>query len=136
MVDSGWELIRAIKGKQIELTACFWLYSSETNDWKLAFAMPKVDTDGPRKAYETIHSVIPTSKAGASERGRFDRLFQLYMGNIVALGPSSRLVQSVLEVPLDPESSGARFKRSRLGDSFFDDVYIYNLTKVNGSPKP
>jgi hypothetical protein len=125
MVDSGWELIRAIKDKEVGLAACFWLYSSEVNDWKLAFAMPAVDTEGPSKAYGIIHSVIRPS----------DRLFQIYWGNIVALGPSSRMVQSVLTVPMDANSSGARFKRSRLGDSFFDDVYIYNLAKLNGSQK-
>jgi len=131
MVDSGWELVRALKDRQVEISACFWLYSSEVNDWKFALCLPQVDKDGPLRAYETIQSVIREPSVRPSEPGRFDRLFQLYLDAITVFGPSNKLVRSILEVPLDPNSSGVRFKRSRLGDSFFDDVYIYNLSSLS-----
>lgn len=136
MVDSGMELARALLGQQIELTACFWLYSAEANDWKLAVSFPQVDTEGPKKAYETIQTIQSVIRPAGfrqsePEPARFARLLRLYLDDITVLGPSHRLVRSVLAVPLDPDSPGVRFKRSRLGDSFFDDVYVYNLRALS-----
>ncbi len=132
MVETGRQLIRALRDRKNEVRACFWLYSEQLNDWKLAVALPEVDTAGPRKAYDTIFSVTRPAFWVGQDRRSFDLLFQLF-DHVVVLGPSNRQVRSVLSVPMDPNSLGMRFKRSRLGDNYFDDVYIYNLTRLDGS---
>lgn len=128
MVDCGWEVIRALKNRSVELSACFWLYSAEINDWKLVLSFPEVEKDGPKKAYQTIQSVIWPE--GYRMIDPDSLLFRLYLHDITVLSPSHPLVRSARSVTLGTESGGVRLKRGRLGDSFFDDVYVYNLTKL------
>jgi hypothetical protein len=128
MVDGGWHVIRALRGRQIELSACFWLYSAETNSWKLVLSFPQVKRDGPKKAYQTIQDAIWPEGYRILDPESF--LFRLYLDDITVLSPSDPVVRSILSVPLGTESGGVRFKRNRLGDSFFDDVYIYNLKRT------
>jgi hypothetical protein len=128
MIDSGRELVRALLQRQVELTACFWLYSSERNDWRLVVAFPQVEKEGPLKAYETIQSVIRPLGAQQTTPEGFRRLLRLT--DVSVLEPSNRLVRSVQSVPLFDED-GMQFKQSRLGDSFVEGVYIYNLSQLS-----
>jgi len=127
MIESGWELARALRQRQVEIAACFWLYSSDKNDWKLTLALPQVETDGPLKAYEAVQSVIRPLGPQQTEPERFRRLLRLT--DVSVLEPSHQLVRSIQTVPLLNED-GMQFKESRLGDSFVEGVYIYNLSKL------
>lgn len=130
MLDSGRELIRALRDRQINVTACFWLYSAETNDWKLAVSFPQVRDEGPRKAYEIIQSVVRPKGLSQFEPERFKRLLRLFLDDVIVYSPSHQLVRSISEVSLDPHWAGTRLKRSRIGDTYFDDVYIYDLNQA------
>lgn len=128
MVDSGRELAKALKDRQVQLSACFWLYSAETNNWQLVVALPQADTDGPKKAYEIIQSIIRPVGIIQNETKSFDRLLRLYLDDITVLSPSNPLVRSMSAVQFEPDSLGRQLKRSRIGDVFVDDVYVYNLS--------
>ncbi|MGH9796205.1 MAG: hypothetical protein ACRD5G_15670 [Candidatus Acidiferrales bacterium] len=125
MIEAGRELARAMRERQVELSACFWLYSAERNEWQLTLALPLVDTQGPLKAYEIVQSILRPLEPVHTQSHPFRSRLQL--SDVSVLGATRPLVRSIQDTPLDED--GARF-RGRLGDSFFDDIYVYNLDRI------
>ena len=133
MLESGWELAKALTDKQIELSACFWLYTAETNRWKLVMSFPQVDTEGPSKAYGIIQSVIRPEGFRQFEPQSFGRLVTLYLDDISVMSASHPLVRSVASIQMDAHELGSRQKSTRIGQVFVEDAFIYNLSRLTAS---
>src|SRR5947209_7599952 len=57
-IRDGERLLEALAGAHFEVTMAFWLYSDESGDWRLYIASPAVDSEGSRKVYSAIRSVL------------------------------------------------------------------------------
>ncbi len=111
--------------KGFELVCSLWLYHPESNRWRLVLASPIVDREGPRKAYEIIEQILQENW----EMG-------IWLRDISAVSPSDPLVQalrSLGKIDLLPpkyaatprDNVGRKYTRSRLGDIFVEDAYIF-----------
>ena len=55
MIAAGHELTRRLRqDRDFGLICSLWLYSAESNRWKLTVATPVVDNSGPIHAYQLI----------------------------------------------------------------------------------
>lgn len=115
-IAAGKELTRVLAGSDLQLVACFWLYTSETNEWRLILATPVVDAEGPKKTYALIRQTLTASSDPS-----------LSLLNISVQSPQNPLVQSIrLSYDLDLKvSGGLRLSRTRVGDVFIEDAYLY-----------
>jgi hypothetical protein len=53
-IEWGEQLLEALNGMNFPVTAAFWLYSEDVDDWRLVIVSPLVASDGPREAYTRL----------------------------------------------------------------------------------
>jgi hypothetical protein len=126
MIDVGRDMSLRLREKGFELASSFWFFDLESNRWRLVLASPIVDRDGPRKAYDIIENILQENW----EMG-------IWLRDISAVSPNEPVVKALRSLGkiqlLDPHfyataprvDVGRRYTRSRLGDIFVEDAYIY-----------
>jgi hypothetical protein len=123
--EMGRDMSLRLRERGFELVCSLWLYHPESNRWRLVLASPIVDREGPRKAYEIIEQILQENW----EMG-------IWLRDISAISPSDPLVQalrSLGKIELLPpnyassprDDVGRKYTRSRLGDIFIEDAYIF-----------
>lgn len=55
--DAGRKLVEQLTQAGFEVTAAFWLKTTEAGQWYLYLASPIVDSEGPLEAYGRVHAV-------------------------------------------------------------------------------
>lgn len=63
LVRAGETLVRLLDEEGTRPEAAFWLYSSESGEWRLVLADPLVASTGPRKTYERIQRLLASPEA-------------------------------------------------------------------------
>lgn len=59
MKDAGYDLTNRLRhDRDFDLRCALWLYSSDTNRWRLVIATPIVDSTGPIHAYKTMEGIV------------------------------------------------------------------------------
>lgn len=125
MIKLGKDMSLRLREKSFELVCSLWLYNPESNRWHLVLASPVVDREGPRKAYEIIEEIL-------QENWEMD----IWLRNISVVSPSHPLVLALrslgkiellrpMYAPAPRVDVGRRYTRSRVGDIFVEDAYIY-----------
>jgi hypothetical protein len=123
--EMGREMSLRLRERGFELVCSLWLYHPESNRWRLVLASPIVDREGPRKAYEIIEQILQENW----EMG-------IWLRDISAVSPSDPLIQALRSLgkiellppnyALSPRDDvGRKYTRSRLGDIFLEDAYIF-----------
>ncbi len=119
MLDAGRALVKELVGVNLSLVCALWLYSSESNRWRLMIATPAADSDGPNKVYSILQEVL----ASNALRG-----FKLRLRDIAVASPNTPLVEALrLTVKIPEGSADFRFTRSRANDVYVEDSHILYL---------
>ena len=120
MIAAGKELTRRLDRMGFKALASFWLYNSETNEWRLVLASRQVDSKGPKKAYSTILNAL-TKKPE-------EKVIGLGLQIITLTSPLDPLIKSLrTALRTGKELSDIRFSRNRINDLFIEDAYIYRV---------
>jgi hypothetical protein len=123
--EMGRDMSLRLREKGFELVCSLWLYHPESNRWRLVLASPIVDREGPRRAYGIIAEILQEN---------WD--MGVWLRDISAVSPSDPLVQALrslgkiellrpCNIPAPRADVGRRYTRSRLGDIFIEDAYIF-----------
>jgi hypothetical protein len=123
--EMGRDMSLRLLERGFELVCSLWLYHPESNRWRLVLASPIVDREGPRRAYGIIAEILQEN---------WD--MGVWLRDISAVSPSDPLVQALrslgkIELPTPHHSPsqqrdvGRRYTRSRLGDIFIEDAYVF-----------
>jgi len=132
MIAAGHELTRLLRQyTDFGLLCSLWLYTSESNRWKLTVGTPVVDSAGPIHAYQLIQGIISNE---------WQEQWDVHLYNISVLRSNHSLVTAVRslghfeiqELPPGPRPSptvrGAkRITFTRLQDVFIEDAMIYYI---------
>jgi hypothetical protein len=60
-MEAGKNLLKKLDKAEFKVQAALWLYMSEPEEWRLIFASPIIDDEGPKKAYEEVQSELQGS---------------------------------------------------------------------------
>ena len=82
MIEAGAQLTSKLDEIGLPVTAAFWLYVTDLNEWRLVFASPEVSSNGSRAVYEKIRRAV----AELSGEG-------IALSNIGVLDPDADLVR-------------------------------------------
>lgn len=118
---AGEKLVRALDEAQINVHSAFWLYDSETDNWRLIIASKVADFSSPRRAYSQIKRVL--RRLDENENN------PISLENISVISPNHPLI-SILKTAINTgpdQIMGIRFTRNRIGNSFIEDAYIYRI---------
>lgn len=124
MIEAGGELLRRLEKTGLEVAAAFWLYTSETNEWRLMLACPSVDTEGLRHPYGMIWDVL---------YGRPDGIEGIESTDTIVLSPSETLVRALANVLGLIDIAKKRLGPTGINSIPVDDIYVYF---VKGSVEP
>jgi hypothetical protein len=131
-IAAGDELTRRLRQQSdFGLVGSFWLYTSESNWWRLVIATPLVESRGPLYAYDIINHVL-------AEIGGWSSALQPYTVSVVS--PNHPVVNALLEsgsfeiqdLPPGPRPAPTvrmprRITQSRVRDIFVEDALVYFL---------
>jgi hypothetical protein len=120
MISAGEDLVGRLAKAGFIVSAALWLYLSESDAWRFFIVNPEVETEGWKKAYKKVQSVI--SKIPEQQP-------KIALKDISIVDPKDPLI-SPLQAVIRRESAGAdgiRFSRTVLDGVFIDDAYIYRV---------
>lgn len=116
MIREGEALTRQLDDMGVPLTASFWLYASERNDWRLTFASPLVASEGQIAFYDILIKAMH-----ALNQPTIDLL------HISVFWPDTPVVRALST--LSPDGVLAHSKRFNggLDRCYIDDSYLYRI---------
>ena len=123
---AGWRLLLRlhIPPKNLALfrvKATFWLYYSESEEWRLVIATPLVDEKGPLDTYSRLQAVL--------QQILFEiQPADLYLQNIAVIGACDPLVKALRRAMNSTSKvSYVRLTRSLVGGTYVEDAYVYRV---------
>lgn len=84
-IEAGNALLAALAKWNFPVTAAFWIYSEEADDWKLVIISPFVATPGPRESYGILAHALYDLKHDPT------RPIELSMESVSLLSPENSL---------------------------------------------
>lgn len=119
MITAGAALLRRLDNAAMRPDAVFWLYSPDTELWKLVIAEVKVGELGPKEMYRQIQQMLAI----------LPEIEGLSLDD-VSLAKSDAAIVALLRMAIrtGPEISGIRFKNNVINGTLIEDAYIYRLT--------
>jgi hypothetical protein len=118
MITAGAELTNRMDNFGMEVRASLWVYISDGNGWHLMIATPQVNSQGPKKVYRRIQSII----AKMANDG-----YKIGVSDVMVVGPDYylvRLLRNAVGTGVR-DVSGIRFSRNTINGVFIEDAYIY-----------
>jgi len=115
-IDFGKAIWHALRGsKKFPAKGVLWLFQSESGEWHLLIATPKVDEVGPRKAYEELTLVTKRLAADPTNLRRIE-----------LISPRLPLYQALRDVFGKTASvEGVRLGNTQVGGMYINDAYLY-----------
>ncbi len=118
LISDGARLIESLDKSGFHVVAAFWLYLSESDEWRLIIASPSEIVKGPRQAYTDIQSVLSNTSPP----------IEISLQDISVVSPGDRLIQSLKGlIGTGYGRVGLRIKNSVSNNQFIEDAYIYRM---------
>lgn len=116
-IEAGRVLTERLDKGGFPVTASFWLFDSDTNDWRLTIALEAVDRIGvgARKVYGRIQDIL-------SEDADLGRVLDLQ--DIHLAGPMDNLIRDFRKLR-QRKLGVVRLKRTVVGGRYVEDAYVY-----------
>ena len=116
-IELGEKATRAVRS-ELPVSASFWYYFPDAEEWRLVVATSLFESQGPRTTYSRIQKAI--KHAGLTE--------QLPVYRVAAMSPNDSLIKLMrLAVRTGPGITGIRFTGNAINNVLIEDAYIYLL---------
>jgi hypothetical protein len=119
-IADGQKLVEELPQRGFEVTAAFWLKSSEKGKWYFYIASPVVEADGPARAYSHLHSLIRA----------MPQPFWIDPLEVRLLGANHPIARDVIAIHAGlpgPRLFPIRWGGKQLGGISIDGAYLYPL---------
>lgn len=117
MIREGEAITSKLEELGVPLTASFWLYTSERNEWMLTIASPMITSEGPRAVLNMVGKALEALN-----------LSNTCFNHISVIWPNEPVVRALST--LNPDRVHAHSKRFNgvLDRYYIDDAYLYRIT--------
>lgn len=117
MIEAGAQLTQKLLDMELPIAVAMWFFLPESNQWRLLFASPNLDTEGPLAVYTKIQEA---QKALGPDAKRVP------FTSIGLRQTNERLVKALQsEVATGPGLARVRLYGSAVRGNFIDDALIY-----------
>lgn len=114
-IELGSSVTHALLEAEVPLNGAYWLYASESAEWRLCFVLADFDKHGPAAAYARIQRVFSTIPSAANLPLR--RLFLVGLRD-----PVYRALRSAFKVQI---GSTVRVSNNLLNGTLIEDAFLY-----------
>lgn len=120
MITAGAELTRRLDEARFIVSASLWFYMSDVNVWRFIIASPEVRTQGLKKAYKQVQSVVSKISEDQSK---------IPLKDISVVDSKDPLISLLkVAVKIGDGISGIRLSQNMINGVLIEDAYIYRLT--------
>jgi hypothetical protein len=117
MLDGGRELTQRLDNTELDVTASFWFYFTDSMRWELVFGISQVLTQGPLQSIEVIQDLL-----------RKRPIPGVNFLDLVVLQSDHSLIRRLKSLATTGKTlKGIRFTHVVVENVFIQDVYIYRL---------
>lgn len=118
IIEDGAKLVEALDSQGLSPDAAFWLYSPESQMWKLAIAQVEVGRAGPRQIYQKVQETLSGSP----------QIKTIKLDDVSILRTDAPIV-ALLRLVLRTGHSinGIRLKNNVINGTLVEDAYIYRI---------
>ena len=117
MIKAGGRLVDRLVESGLPINLALWLFTAETNRWRLMIASPLRATAGPDEIYPRIYEAVRA--LGPEDEEMLDDSVGLFLTNDGLAELLSR------EVPLAAGAKPVRLTHSGIRGRFIEDALIY-----------
>jgi len=119
-IEHGKKLLEALDDAQIEITAAFWFFRSDSDNWRLHLASPVVDESGPLETYDKILKILKKSKN-----------INIALDDITVISPHQEIIKLFCStIKTKPNAvANIRFTNNAIQNVIIDDALIYRMTR-------
>lgn len=116
-MEAGERLVGALDRAGLGVSAAFWFFVPESEEWRLVLAIPVVDSEGPKIAYERVQSELAELTQ-----------YELSLQDIRVVSPDDELIKLLSSaIKTGPKIAHMRFTRNVINNVFIEDAYIYRM---------
>ncbi len=116
-IDDGVKVIEKLRESGFDVTAAWWMRSSEEGQWFLYIASKQVDEDGIASAYRKAYALM--RNLGPLWVDRFE---------VKLVGPENPIAKDVIAIlGRFHDRLGTRYGGDKLGNVSIDGAYLYPL---------
>ena len=117
-IEKGRDLLKALDLEGVRVSSAFWLRDPDAGGFRLVFAVPKAESEGPKAAYRQIREAL--------ERRQID--FPIWDIDVVTSTDETVTALRRAVVTLPNATSGVRFSHNVLDNKLIEDAFIYRST--------
>src|SRR5205823_1503794 len=102
------------------VSASLWFYIPEVNTWRFIIGSPEVRTDGPKKAYKQVQSVVSKMPEGKPK---------IPLKDITVIDSNDPLI-ALLRIAIGTSGgiSNIRITHNVINGVLIEDAYIYRIS--------
>jgi hypothetical protein len=118
-IKEGQRFIEALNSAGLSTDSALWIYSSDSETWRLMLTSPLCDSDGSLEAYKQILSVFRDVKPE----------LRIDWTTLVAVSPTHELIEGLRQLQLlwNLNLSGKRLTNNMVNMMLVEDGYIYQI---------
>jgi hypothetical protein len=119
-LNDGRKLVEELPQRGFEVTAAFWLKTSENGKWYFYIVSPAVEAEGLTTAYRQLHPLVQAMA----------QPFTIDPLEIKLIGPNNPIARDVIAIhgrAPGPRVSPIRWGGTKLGNVSIEEAYLYPL---------
>ncbi len=118
-IEEGQRLIDALNQAGFLTDSALWIYSSESETWRLMLTSPTCDRQGSLQAYREILSVFR----------KVEPELKIDWTSLVAVSPKHELIEGLRQLQLlwKIDFSGRRLTNNLVNMTIVEDGYVYQI---------
>ncbi len=121
-IKDGETLVRRLDEDQFAVTAAFWYYRPEDENWKLIIGSQIVGTEGPREAYRRLGKSMKRIRKSGRKKFALDSI------RVELVKPNTPLLDLLKKAVNAPDIQRIRFSRNTINGVYVEDALIYRST--------
>jgi hypothetical protein len=119
LIDAGAKLVQSVDKKGLSPDAAFWLYSSDSQAWRLFLVETKLGKAGPKDVYRQIQKVMKELPEESQVLSLSD------IGLLRSDAPFVKRLRTAFRTGRNID--GIRFTNNVVNGNLIEDAYIYRI---------
>ena len=118
LIKEGVNLLEKLDTLGINVNAAFWIFSPDTEYWKLMISFPGIEVKGPKAMYSKVQKAL----------SKITKRHAVSLDDIVLVKLNAPILQLLrMAIRTGPGIHGIRFSNNVINGQLIADAYIYRL---------
>lgn len=118
-IAEGKKILEFLDDSALKISSAFWFYLQDIEEWRLIFATPEIDVEGPKKTYAKVQKIFQ----------KYKNEINIPLEAVSIVSPTNQLILLLRSaINTGSEISGIRFSGNVINGELITDSYLYRVT--------